>query len=197
MRETARRVAAEAVRADWSQLEPWAALRCTAGAAVPLVVAMAIHRPALGVFGAVGAVSVGFGSFQGTYRSRAAIMFLAAAGMALSMFIGTLAGKSAVAAIVTAAVWAFGGGLLVAVGPAAAFVGLQSTVAVILAGAYPGGPDVAAGRALLVFAGGVAQIALVVVLWPLRRFTAERRVIAAVYRSLAAYAAHVPRRRAV
>lgn len=197
MTGTAERIARTALRADWSQLEMRAALRCTAGAAVPLVAAIATGRRPLGVFAAIGAVSVGFGSFQGTYRSRAAIMLLASAGMACSMFAGTVAGHAPAASALTATLWAFASGLFVALGPAAGFVALQSAVAVILASAYPGGVAVALGRALLVFAGGLVQIVLVVMLWPLRRFTAERRIVAAVYRSLAEYAANVPRGEAV
>jgi hypothetical protein len=62
---------------DWSQFEAGAALRCTIGVAVPLVLAVAIDQPLVGVFGAAGAVGAGFGSFQGAYRSRAAFMLLA------------------------------------------------------------------------------------------------------------------------
>jgi uncharacterized membrane protein YccC len=43
-----------------------------------------------------------------------------------------------------------------------------------------------------VFGGGLVQTLLVVMIWPLRRFTAERRSLAAAYRSLAAYAASIP-----
>jgi hypothetical protein len=84
--DTAGRIARNAPRVGWSEFELRAALRCRAGQAEPLVAAIATGRRPLGVFAALGAVSVGFGSFQGTYRSRATIMLVAAAGMALSMF---------------------------------------------------------------------------------------------------------------
>src|SRR5439155_22591140 len=132
---------------EWSQFEGMAALRCTAGVAIPLVVGLTLGEPLVSAFGAIGAVSVGFGSFQGAYRSRAEVMIYAAAAMALSIFVGSLAGHSAVAAIATATVAAFASGLLVAVGPAAAFVGLQSGVAVLIAGGFPTDATGAAVRA--------------------------------------------------
>jgi uncharacterized membrane protein YccC len=173
-------------------VEPVAALRCTIGVGVPLVVALVLHRPGAGVFLAVGAVSAGFGSFQGAYRSRAATMLLASAGMGVSLFVGSLAGHSTVADALTVAIWGFAAGLLVAIGPAASFVALQSSVAVIVAGAYPAAVHEAALRGLLVLGGGLIQTFLVVSLWPLRRFHAERRLVAGVYHSLADYAAIVP-----
>ncbi len=186
------RILGSALVVDWSQFEGAAALRCTLGVAVPLVAGVAIGQPVVGVFGAIGAVSVGFGSFQGAYRSRAAVMLFAAVGMALSVFFGSVAGYRDETAIAAAAFWGFAGGFIVALGPSASFVGLQSAVAVVIAGGYPSDLRDAAGRAALVFGGGLVQTLLVVMIWPLRRFTAERRSLAAAYRSLAAYAAAIP-----
>jgi uncharacterized membrane protein YccC len=186
------RILGSAMVVDWSQFEGTAALRCTLGVAVPLVVGLVIGQPAVGVFGAIGAVSVGFGSFQGAYRSRAAVMLFAAVGMALSIFFGSIAGHRDGTAIAAAALWGFGGGLIVALGPSASFVGLQSVVAVLLAGGFPADLRGAAGRAAIVFGGGLVQTLLVVMIWPLRRFSAERRSLAAAYRSLATYAAAIP-----
>ena len=178
-----------AFRIDWPQFEGVAALRCTAGVAIALMVGLVLRQPSISAFGAIGAVSVGFGSFQGAYRSRAAVMVYAAVAMALAIFVGSLGGHSDVASIATATIAAFGSGLLVAVGPAAAFVALQAVVAVLIASGFPSDPRGAALRGLMVFAGGLVQTLLVVVLWPLRRFSAERVTIAAAYRSLARYAA--------
>lgn len=192
MSGTYRRIVGAAVVVDWSQFEGPAALRCTLGVAIPLLLGLAIHQPVIGAFGAIGAVSVGFGSFQGAYRSRAAVMLFAAAGMALSVFVGSLAGHLDGAAIAIAAAWGFGGGLMVALGPSATFVGLQSIVAVLIAGGFPTDLESAGGRAALVFGGGLIQTLLVVMIWPLRRFRAERESLAAAFRSLAAYAAAIP-----
>jgi uncharacterized membrane protein YccC len=177
---------------NWSQFEGLAAIRCTAGVAIVLAAGLLLGQPAVSAFGAVGAVSVGFGSFQGAYRSRAAVMLWAAAGMALSIFVGSIAGGSHAASIVTATLAAFLGGLMVALGPSASFVGLQCVVAVLIATGFPADAHGALVRGAIVFGGGLVQTLLVVMIWPLRRFTAERQTIAAVYRSLAAYAAQLP-----
>jgi len=73
---------------DRSRIEPIAALRCAIGVAIPLVTALVLGQLGAAVFITVGAVSVGFGSFQGAYRSRAGVMLLASAAMALSIFVG-------------------------------------------------------------------------------------------------------------
>jgi hypothetical protein len=83
-----------ALHIERANAEPAAALRCAASVGVALGGALLLNRPAAGVFLAVGAVSAGFGSFQGAYRTRAATMLLAGAGMAVSLFAGSLAGRS-------------------------------------------------------------------------------------------------------
>jgi uncharacterized membrane protein YccC len=193
-RGTTRQIVASAARIDWSQVEFLSALRCTAGVAIPLVGGIAFDRPTVGVFGAVGALSVGFGAFQGAYRSRAAVMLLAAIGMACSILAGTLAGGSLAAATIVAGLWGFGSGLLVSLGPAASFVGLQSAVGALLAAGFPVDAMGILARSGLVLAGGLLQILLVVLVWPLRRFPAERATVATAYRSLADYADTLSRR---
>lgn len=177
---------------DWSQFEGEAALRCTAGVAIVLGAGLAAGDPAISAFGAVGAVSVGFGSFQGAYRSRAAVMVYAAFGMAVSVFAGSLAGHVTTTMILGAMLAAFACGMVVALGQAASFVGMQCLVAVLVAGGFPADANDAALRAAIVLAGGLVQTFLVVMVWPLRRFPAERHALAAVYRSLGTYASAIP-----
>ena len=191
-REQTRRILTSTLRTDWSQFEPLPALRSTCGVAIPLVLGVVSGWPSVGVFGAVGAVSVGFGSFQGAYRSRVAVMLWAAAGMAVSIVLGSLAGHSAVAATLVALLWGFASGWSVALGPAASFVGLQSAVGAIVAQGFTSTPADAVVRGVIVFSGGLVQTLLVVLVWPLRRYPAERAAVAAIYRSLAAYAAAIP-----
>ena len=189
---TIRQVAGSTVHADWSLFEGAGALRCTAGVAIPLAAGLLLGQPSISAFGAIGAVSVGFGSFQGAYRSRAAVMVSAALAMGIALVAGSVAGQSDAAEVVVATLVAFGGALAVALGPSAAFVGLQSIVAVLIASGFPAGPREAALRGAMVVGGGLAQTFLVALLWPLRRFSAERAAIAEAYRSLARYTASIP-----
>jgi uncharacterized membrane protein YccC len=189
-----RQILATTLHSDWAQFEPLAALRCTTAVAIPLIAGVATSHAPIGVFGAIGAVSVGFGSFQGVYRSRAGVMLWAALGMAVSIVLGSLAGHAAVPSVLVAVLWGFASGWLVALGPAASFVALQSAIAAILAQGFAATPAEALARGAIVFAGGLVQMLLVVLVWPLRRYTAERQALGALYRSLAAYAARIPSR---
>src|SRR5207237_1172886 len=103
-------------------------------------------------------------------------------------------GPSPITAVAPASIAAFASGILIAIGPAAAFVGLQSCVAVLIAGGFPLTLAGAAGAAAIVFAGGMIQTILVMTIWPLRRFAVERRTIASAYRTLASYAHDLPAR---
>jgi len=189
---TFQQILAPTVRIDWSQFEGTAAFRCTVGVAIPLLIGLVLRQPSVSAFGAVGAVSVGFGSFQGAYRSRAALMLTVAAAMAVAIFIGALAGHSNVATVAIASVTAFMSGLLIAVGPAAAFVGLQSSVAALIAAGFPSDVPGAASAAATAPARDTSQTLLVVTIWPLRRFSVERHTIATAYRTLGAYAVNLP-----
>ena len=178
-----------AIQIDGSQFEGLAALRCTAGVAVVVVGGFVIDQPLVSAFGAIGAVSAGFGSFQGAYRSRAAVMIAASFGMALAVWGGSIGGHSSVATILSTSIGAFVIGMLVALGASASFVGLQCGVALIVASGLPADAPAAALRGLYVLYGGLAQTALVVMVWPLRRFSTERKSLAVAFRSLASYAA--------
>ena len=166
------------LRTDWSQFEPVPALRCTCGVAMPLALGVASGWPSVGVFGAVGAVSVGFGSFQGAYRSRVAVMLWAAAGMAVSIVLGSLAGHSSVASTLVALLWGFASGMVrwrsgrrrrsSACSPRSA----RSSRRV----SHPPRPKPGAGASSY-SAAGLVQTLLVVLVWPLRRYPAERAAV--------------------
>src|SRR5262245_34534837 len=104
---TVRQVFRAATLVEKSEFGGVAALRCRVGVAIVLLAGLLLGQPSIGAFGAVGAVSVGFGSFQGAYRSRAAVMVAAAAGMALSVFGGSIAGSSDAWTIVAATIVGF------------------------------------------------------------------------------------------
>ncbi len=177
------------VRLDRSGVEARAGARCALGVALPLAIGVGTGYPAAGLAAAVGALSAGFASFQGAYRTRATAMVLATVGMAISTFTGAVTNHTLVLAVVTVALWGFVTGLLVALGPAASVVGLQVMVAFLVVREFPMTTAQAFDRACLVLVGGALQTLLVVVFWPLRRFRVERAALATVYRTLGGYAA--------
>ncbi|MGH9294782.1 MAG: FUSC family protein, partial [Acidimicrobiales bacterium] len=175
------------------QIDVRAAVRCTIGVMVPLVVGLGTGALGLGVAAAVGALSSGFASFQGAYRSRVATTLIVAAGMAVSTILGAVADHSGVAAVAVVVLWGAGAGMMVCLGPAALVTGLQWVVAVLIVGAFAMTPTQALVRGGMVMAGGIFQTLLVVVVWPLRAHPVERRSVAAVYASLAVLALAVAR----
>jgi uncharacterized membrane protein YccC len=136
----------------------------------------------------MGAMAAGFASQQGVYRTRASAMFWTAAAMALSTFIGSLAGHSLVVLVIVTALWGYAYGIIASLGPAATTIGVNSVIALVVFSHLPASVEEAAFYGLLVLAGGLAQTFLLVIVWPLRRFSAERHALAAAARSLAEYA---------
>ena len=173
MRDVLRQAGTSALALDWSKFDALAAARCTVGVAIPLIAGVMIGQPSVGVFGAVGALSVGFGSFHEAEHGRVPVMFVAAIGMAASLFVGMIAGHSTAAATAAAAAWGLASGLLTALGPAASFVGLQASVGLLVALAFPADPAAAAQRAALVIAGGLLEILLLFAARPRTRVNAR------------------------
>jgi hypothetical protein len=136
----------------------------------------------------MGAICSGFASQQGVYRTRASAMLYTAGAMALSAFVGALAGHSFLALIIVTMFWGYAYGIIASLGPAATTIGINSTIALIIFGHLPADVGVAALNGLLVFAGGLVQTFLLVSVWPLRRFSAERHALALAARNLAIYA---------
>jgi len=179
-----------AVAFDLAKIDLGFALRSTVGVAIPLLLALAAGNAALGGAAAIGALSAGFASQQGVYRTRAAAMLWTSAGMALSAFVGASASHSSVAIVAATAGWGYAYGLVASLGPAATAAGLNSTIALIVFSNLnlELSPAAAALQAACVFAGGALQTLLLVLVWPIGRFGVERRALAAAYRTLASYA---------
>lgn len=186
------RIVRETSQINRTGVEPWFGLRCTIGVALPLVVSYVAGYPLSGVSAAIGALVVGFASRQGVYRTRAAAMLFTAAATGVSAFVGSISGGNAVVSIVIAAVWGLFVGVLASLGPSANAVGLNGLIALIIFSQFGFTPGQAALQAVLVFSGGLLQTILLVSIWPLQRFSAERDVLAKAYGALAAYAANIP-----
>jgi uncharacterized membrane protein YccC len=170
---------------DRSEISISTAVRNTIGVAVTLFLGIVCGHPLLGVTASIGALNAGFASFHGTYRCRAEVVLAASAGFALSAFVGSTIGHLVGFDIVTTALWGFAAGLLVALGRAATVVGLQSVIGLVVFSQFTFTPAVAAQEAGLLLAGGLLQTVLIVVIWPLQRFPAERQALSAVYGQLA------------
>ena len=153
-----------------------------------LLVPLLVGQVAAGFPAAFGAVATGFASQQGVYRTRAAAMLLTASAMAFSTFVGALAGHELWSLVLVTAVWGYAYGVVASLGAAATTVGINSVIALVVYGHYPATPQDALVEGLLVLSGGLVQTFLIVSVWPLRRFSAERHALANAARALARYA---------
>jgi uncharacterized membrane protein YccC len=191
--DVVRRIVAEATRLDPSGVQIRFGLRCAAGVAIVLVGSLALGHPLQGVSAAVGAFIVGFASRQGVYRTRAAAMLLTSAAMGLAAFLASVSGANVFATIAVALALGFVAGVLASLGPVATTIGLNSLVAFAIFGQFHETPLEALERAGFVISGGLLQTILLVAVWPLARFSAERKVLSKAYRALADYAGDFPR----
>lgn len=115
-------------------------------------------------------------------------MIWTALAMALSTFVGAIVGHSLAELVIVTALWGYAYGIIASLGPAATTIGINSVIALIVFSHYPVDSQHAAFEALSVIAGGLVQTFLLVIVWPLRRFSAERHALAGAARSLARYA---------
>ncbi len=174
---------------DHSRLAVAAAIPGAIGYAVSLAAGLATGHVADGVAASAGALIVGFANLGGRYRVRSETLLAATAAAGMAALAGGLAGPSVVATVLLMGVWGFASGLLVSLGARAAFVGLLSTWALLLAGDLNvHGGAAALHEAWLITVGALGQTAVALAAWPLRPFATERRAVADAYRALAGYA---------
>jgi len=170
-------------------VDPVYSVRSGLGVVTAILAGYATGVPIYAVAAGMGALSTGFGSLQGLYRTRAATMLQMSAAMAFSTVVAQLCSHSVELTVLALAVWGFGYGMIAALGPGAAAIGVNAVVALVIFEHFPQPAPIAAGCALAMFAGGLLQTLLVVVLWPIQRYPQERKALAAAYRGLADYAA--------
>jgi uncharacterized membrane protein YccC len=167
--------------------DPLPALR--AGLAVALVVfgTLLLSTPQLATSAAMGAFIAGTGSLQRSYRPRPVLALGAAAGLSVSTFVGYLASPWPPLFVLVLAVWAFGAGLAWGLSQVSGVVASTTVAVMLVVVTLPASVLGALHHAALIALGGVVQ-ALLMVLWPVRRWSAQRDALADAYASLADYA---------
>lgn len=133
-----------------------------------------LDRPALGVSAAIGAFITGFTSPQGIYRTRLVAVLVAAAGMAVASFVGTVAANSTIAIVAATAVAGYAYGTVAQLGQVASTVGVNSFVAFVLFSSQALAPHAALQQSAIVLAGGLVQAMLLLAVWPAARLDVER-----------------------
>jgi uncharacterized membrane protein YccC len=178
------RIIGQVVQFDRSKLTIGRGLRNAVGIGVPLIAGVAAGRSDIGVTIAAGALLAGFIDLGGAYGLRWRAMISAAALIGLSTFLGAATGDNDAVAVALMALWGFGAGLAVALGPEAAFVGANTALALLIAADFNNAPQIALGQSLLIAGGALIQAALGLIAWPVEPLHPERMEIARSYRAL-------------
>ncbi|MGW0295046.1 FUSC family protein [Streptomyces tuirus] len=174
-----------------TRLEPLLALRTAAGVALVIGPALWLVSPEYAASAALGAYSAGAATFQRTWRPRKVIALAAGAGLALSTFVGYLAAGRLVTFLPLLAAWAFAAGMAWALGSTAGIVAATTVGSMLVTITLPTSVGRALEHAGVIALGGVAQ-AVLILLFPVRRWGAHRDALAD---ALAAVADHARRLR--
>ena len=113
-RSFARLLWQDVTRFDRSQFSAEVALRNSIGVVAPLALATWMGLPFAGLAGSLGALNVAFSDGTDSYASRAGRMLMSAICVALSVFGGSITGRSSLLVITIASIWSLAGGLMVA-----------------------------------------------------------------------------------
>ncbi|MFE7432947.1 FUSC family protein [Streptomyces tendae] len=170
-----------------TRLEPLLALRTAAGVALVVGPALWLVSPAFAASAALGAFSAGTATFQRTWRPRKVIALGAGSGLALSTFVGYLAAGRLATFLPLLAVWAFAAGMAWALGSTAGIVAATTVGSMLVTVTLPTSVGLALEHAGVIALGGVAQ-AVLILLFPIRRWGAHRDALADALAAVADYA---------
>jgi uncharacterized membrane protein YccC len=162
------------------------ALRNTAAVTLPLAIGIASGHVGIGLGISAGALNTMFSDQPGPYRLRMRRMLSVATAAGISAFAGYTLGDNNLLMTFAALIWGFSGGMLVALSPEAARIGLTSMILLVVTAADPRNAGDAIGPALLIFAGGVLLTLFAIAAWPLQRYIPERAALVNLCRGLAA-----------
>ncbi|MFC5667069.1 FUSC family protein [Kitasatospora misakiensis] len=183
LRDTAR----TGLTVDRALTDPKRAVRGAVAVALVLFPTLALFDARLATSAAMGAFIAGTATFQRSFRPRATLAVAAGIGLGVSTFLGYLAVGVSGAFSVLLAVWAFGAGLAWATGPTAGVVAANTVSVMLIVVQLPVSPLTALGHGLVCALGGAVQ-ALVITVWPIGSWTAQRAALADTYAELADYA---------
>jgi uncharacterized membrane protein YccC len=172
-------------RFETAKVTPWLALRNALGVALPLAIGAAIGNAGGGLIMSTGALNVSFSDGSDPYAHRARRMLLASLFCGVAVFVGGFTGHLHALAILGAGGCAFAAGMMVAVSQTAADIGTVTMITFVVFSAQEMSPKRAIVSGLLALAGGLLQMSFALALWPVRRYTPERRALASLYSELA------------
>uniref|UniRef100_A0AAU2JUP6 FUSC family protein n=1 Tax=Streptomyces sp. NBC_00049 TaxID=2903617 RepID=A0AAU2JUP6_9ACTN len=176
------------MKVERTRLEPLVALRAAAGLAIVITAGLALFGPGSAASSAFGAFMAAIATFQQSWRPRPVLALASGLTLAVSTFVGYLVGSSHTGLFLALlAAWTFLSGLLWAAGPTAGIIASGNVAVMLVTVTLPTSVPQAAGHAAMIAAGGVVQ-ALLIVLFPVRRWGAQRDALADALAAEADYA---------
>ena len=173
------------IRWEPQKIIPEIAIRNTAGFTFAVILGAVLSSPSTGVVAGLGALNVCYSDGRDPYRTRARRMLISTLLVGCAVILGSISAHSNFWAVTTAAVWAFAAGMMVALGTTAADLGVITLVTLVVFAAKPQPPTQAVQAGLVAMGGGLVQTLLSTLLWPIRRYAPERKILAGIYTELA------------
>ncbi|MFI2209926.1 FUSC family protein [Streptomyces sp. NPDC020141] len=169
------------------RLEPLVALRGAAGLALVVGAALAMFGPVFAVSSAFGAYQAAIATYQRSWRPRPLLALASGASLAVSTFLGYLTAAHLPILLVLLAVWTFAAGMAWAVGTTVGVIAASNVAIMLVTITLPTSLAEAAGHAAVIAIGAGVQ-ALLIVLFPVRRWAAQRDALADALAAEADYA---------
>lgn len=170
-----------------TRLEPLVALRGAAGLAIVIGASLALFGPAVAASSAFGAFQAAIATFQRSWRPRPELAIASGTSLAISTFLGYLTGSHLLLFLVLLALWTFLAGLSWSAGPTIGLIATSNVAIMLVTITLPTSVAAAAGHAAMMVVGGAVQAVLVIV-FPVRRWGAHRDALADALAAEADYA---------
>ncbi|WP_335938356.1 FUSC family protein [Streptomyces sp. PTD5-9] len=183
LKETAR----SGLTIERRRLEPLVAIRGAAGLALVVGISLAFFGPVVAASSAFGAFQAAIATFQRSWRPRPVLALVSGASLAASTFLGYLTGAHPPLFLALLVLWTFLAGLAWAVGPTGGIIASSNVAIMLVTITLPTSVADSAVHAAVILFGGVVQAALVV-LFPVRRWGAQRDALADALAAEADYA---------
>lgn len=183
LKETAR----SGLTIERRRLEPLIAIRGAAGLALVIGVSLALFGPVVAASSAFGAFQAAIATFQRSWRPRPVLALVSGASLAVSTFIGYVTGSRLPLFMLLLVLWTFLAGLAWAAGPTGGIIAASNVAIMLVTITLPTSVAEAALHGAMIAFGGVVQAALIV-LFPVRRWGAQRDALADALAAEADYA---------
>ncbi|MGW6204113.1 FUSC family protein [Streptomyces sp. NPDC055089] len=183
LRETAR----SGLTIERKRLEPLIAIRGAVGLAVVIEVSLALFGPVVAASSAFGAYQAAIATFQRSWRPRPVLALVSGFSLGVSTFLGYVTGSHLLLFLVLLVLWTFLAGLAWAAGPTGGIIAASNVAIMLVTVTLPTSVAEAALHALMITFGGVVQ-AVLILMFPVRRWGAQRDALADALAAEADYA---------